>query len=96
MAESRSQAVLINGRSGKQRALAAAPGCSELAGAAARLLLGAGAGACPQPARRQEGTPAAVPTAGSPGQAGAVGQGMSSQSSGAGMGCRDLTWHGQL
>lgn len=37
MAESRSPAVLINGRSGTPRGLAAAPGCSELAGAAALL-----------------------------------------------------------
>lgn len=72
MAESRSLAVLINGRSGKERGLAAAPVCAELAGAAARLLPGMQAGLarywCLPAARpsRQEGTQAAVLTAGSP------------------------------
>lgn len=44
MAESRLPAVLINGRHGKERGLAAAPVCAELARAAARLRLGMQAG----------------------------------------------------
>lgn len=44
MAKSRSPAVLINGRSGKERGLASALVCVELAGAAACLLPGTQAG----------------------------------------------------
>lgn len=44
MAESRSPAVLVNGRSRKERGLAAAPVCAELARAAACLLPGTQAG----------------------------------------------------
>lgn len=44
VAESHSPAVLINGHSRKERGLAAAPVCAELAGAASRLLPGTQAG----------------------------------------------------
>lgn len=94
-AESRSPAVLINGRSGKQRGLAAAPGCAELAGAAARLP----AVPVPVPARsqpagrraRRQLCPQLCPQLDLLARLAPLGQGVSSRSSEGGMRCKDMT-----
>lgn len=90
VAESRSPAVPINGRSGKQRGLAAAPGCAELAGAAALPP----PVPVPVPARSQPAGRRArrqlCPQLDVLARLAPLGQGFSSRSSLGGMGCRDL------